>query len=109
MLITFPTHALPSWSKAELAELERFQTAAAGCLVAARWDTGACDDGTHYAALNVDSEHVEATAPLATITKDHNGYALWLGAASERITARRLSDLIDGFLTARSREARASR
>lgn len=102
MVIDFPTHALPSWSKTELAELERFQAAAAGCLVDTRWDTEECEDGTHYAALLVDAPHLTANAPLATVTKGHDGYALWLGVSCERTTARRLSDLVDNFLTARS-------
>ena len=102
MAINFPPRALQSWSKTELAELERFQAATAGCLVETRWDTAECDSGTHYAALNVDAAHVTTTAPLATITKGRDGYALWLGMASEGTTARRLSDLVDNFLKSRS-------
>lgn len=102
MVIDFPTQALPSWSKPELAELERFQAAAAGCLVETYWDTAECDDGTHYAALLVEAPHLTADAPLATITKGHEGYALWLGVDGAQTTARSLSDLVDNFLTSRS-------
>ena len=103
MVIDFPTHAFSSWSKPELAELERFQAAAAGCLVDTRWDTAQCDDGEHYAALLVEAPHLSADAPLATITKGHDGYALFLGAGQTVATGRTLVELTDAFLADRAK------
>lgn len=98
MTIDIETRVAPLWNGAELAELERFKRIAAEQLLKTRWDTAECDDGTPYAALLPENDHVVATAPLATITKSQDGYALFLGTGGTVATGRTLAELTDAFL-----------
>ena len=102
MAIDLETRAVSLWDGAELVELERFKRTASGQLLDTRWETAECDDGTVYAALLPDEDYVVATSPLATITKDQDGYALFLGEGGTVATGRTLAELTAAFLASQA-------
>lgn len=97
MILTFPDRVHQGWTRAELAELERFQRLASSPLIKTELTTDVDDMGIHFASLSIVGEDTRETC-LAIVTKCPTEYELQLGGRHQGLRGRDLRSLIDSVL-----------